>query len=162
MIIRKLRLQKGWSQEQLAQVSGLSVRTIQRIERGQTPGLETMKSLAAVFDVELSALRQEEPDMTPENLNVLRQNMTEEEKDALEYVRDLKGFYSNLGSYVIFIAFLFFVNLATSPNYLWVVWPALGWGIGVAIHGLNVFELTSFFGSDWERKQVEKRLGRKL
>lgn len=162
MIIRKLRLQKGWSQEQLAQVSGLSVRTIQRIERGQTPGLETMKSLAAVFDVELSALRQEEPDMTPENLNVLRQNMTEEEKDALEYVRDLKGFYSNLGSYVIFITFLFFLNLATSPNYLWVVWPALGWGIGVAIHGLNVFELTSFFGSDWERKQVEKRLGRKL
>jgi transcriptional regulator with XRE-family HTH domain len=162
MIIRKLRLQKGWSQEQLAEVSGLSVRTIQRIERGQTPGLETVKSLAAVFDVELSALQQEEKPMTPENLNTLRQNMTEDEKDALEYVRDLKGFYSNLASYLIFITFLLIINLATNPGYLWVIWPALGWGIGVAIHGMNVFEVTNFFGQDWERKQVEKRLGRKL
>jgi Predicted transcription factor, homolog of eukaryotic MBF1 len=39
MIVRKLRLQRGWSQDQLAQLSDLSIRTIQRIERGQTPGL---------------------------------------------------------------------------------------------------------------------------
>lgn len=32
MIVRKLRLQRGWSQEQLATLTGLSVRTIQRIE----------------------------------------------------------------------------------------------------------------------------------
>ena len=162
MILKQLRLSRHISQEQLAQMSGLNVRTIQRIERGQTPGLETMKSLAAVFDVELSALQHEEQTMSPENLQTLRQNMTEDEKDALEYVRDLKGFYSNLASYVIFIIFLLGVNLMTSPGYLWVIWPALGWGIGVAIHGLNVFELSNFFGSDWERRQVEKRLGRKL
>ena len=36
MLVQKLRLQRGWSQEQLAVVSGLSVRTIQRIERGQS------------------------------------------------------------------------------------------------------------------------------
>ncbi len=36
MLVQKLRLQRGWSQEQLATVSGLSVRTIQRIERGQS------------------------------------------------------------------------------------------------------------------------------
>ncbi len=44
MIVRKLRLQRAWSQEQLAQLSGLSVRTIQRIERGQACGLESSKS----------------------------------------------------------------------------------------------------------------------
>ena len=37
MLIQKLRLQRGWSQEQLAVLSGLSVRTIQRLERGKTP-----------------------------------------------------------------------------------------------------------------------------
>jgi transcriptional regulator with XRE-family HTH domain len=37
MLIQKLRLQRGWSQEQLAELSGLSVRTIQRLERGQQP-----------------------------------------------------------------------------------------------------------------------------
>ena len=53
MTVRKLRLKRAWSQEQLAQFSGLSIRTIQRIERGQKAGLESLKSLAAVFEVEL-------------------------------------------------------------------------------------------------------------
>ena len=57
MIVRKLRLQHGWSQDQLAQLSGLSIRTIQRIERGQTPGLDSLKSLAAVFDVHVTELQ---------------------------------------------------------------------------------------------------------
>ncbi len=42
MLVQKLRLQRGWSQEQLATVSGLSVRTIPRIERGQSASLETL------------------------------------------------------------------------------------------------------------------------
>ena len=32
MLIQKLRLQRGWSQQQQADLSGLSVRTIQRLE----------------------------------------------------------------------------------------------------------------------------------
>lgn len=34
-MVKKLRLQRGWSQDHLSQLSGLSVRTIQRIEKGQ-------------------------------------------------------------------------------------------------------------------------------
>jgi transcriptional regulator with XRE-family HTH domain len=45
-LVQKLRLQRGWSQEQLAELSTLSVRTVQRIERGQTASLETLKALA--------------------------------------------------------------------------------------------------------------------
>jgi transcriptional regulator with XRE-family HTH domain len=56
-MIKKLRTSKGWTQEQLAQFSGLSVRTIQRIERGHTAGLESLKCIAAVFDVEVSKLQ---------------------------------------------------------------------------------------------------------
>ena len=59
MIVRKLRLEKGWSQEQLAEMSGLRVRTVQRIERGQNPSLESLKSLAAVFETEVSCLTTE-------------------------------------------------------------------------------------------------------
>ncbi|STT48732.1 DNA-binding protein [Klebsiella pneumoniae] len=36
--VKQLRLQRAWSQEQLAEMAGLSVRTIQRIENGETPG----------------------------------------------------------------------------------------------------------------------------
>jgi len=43
MIVRKLRLQRSWSQEYLADLSGLSTRTIQRIERGQKASPESLK-----------------------------------------------------------------------------------------------------------------------
>ena len=162
MIIRKLRLQQGWSQEQLAEFSGLSVRTIQRIERGQTAGLETLKSLAAVFDVELSTLQPEATPMSAPSDTKVTPSLSTDERDAIEYVRDLKGFYSNLTTYILVIGFLFFINLTTNPGNIWAWWPALGWGIGIVVHALNVFEVSDMFGADWERKQVEKRLGRKL
>jgi hypothetical protein len=38
----------------------------------------------------------------------------------------------------------------------------VGWGFGLIFHGLNAFEMVNFFGPAWERKKVEKRLGRKL
>ncbi|PLL91167.1 DNA-binding protein, partial [Klebsiella michiganensis] len=38
--VKQLRLQRAWSQEQLAELAGVSVRTIQRIENGDRPGLE--------------------------------------------------------------------------------------------------------------------------
>jgi transcriptional regulator with XRE-family HTH domain len=57
MLIQKLRLQRGWSQEQLADLSGLSVCTVQRFERGQPASVESLKALGAAFEVDFSALR---------------------------------------------------------------------------------------------------------
>jgi hypothetical protein len=31
------------------------------------------------------------------------------------------------------------VNLMTSPEMYWFIWPLIGWGIGVLFHGLSVF-----------------------
>lgn len=155
MIVRKLRLQRGWSQEQLAEMSDLSVRTIQRAERGQSIGSESLKSLAAVFEVQISDLKQEKT-MTAQDYSA------EEERTAIEYVRDLKGFYTHLISYLVIMGGLVLIDLLTSPGTFWAVWPMLGWGIGVLVHGVNVFEMTSFFGPDWEKKQIERRLDRKL
>jgi len=56
-MIKKIRLSKGWSQEQLSQFSGLSVRTIQRIERGHRGGTESLKCIAAAFDVDVSIIQ---------------------------------------------------------------------------------------------------------
>jgi transcriptional regulator with XRE-family HTH domain len=155
MIVRKLRLEKGWSQEQLAEISGLSVRTIQRIERGQNPSLESLKSLAAVFEVEISDLKME-ADMSKEV------NITAEEQQAIIYVRDIKGFYTHLIIYIVVIGFLFALNIIRSSNHIWAIWPAIGWGIGVTFHALNVFEVINLFGVDWEKRQIKKRLNRTL
>ena len=56
MIVKRLRDKKGWSQEQLAEFSGLSLRTIQRVEAGNRASLETLKSLAATLEVDMSKL----------------------------------------------------------------------------------------------------------
>lgn len=155
MIVRKLRLKRAWSQEQLAQFSGLNIRTIQRIERGQKAGLESLKSLAAVFEVELNELVPEE------NMNN-SDKFSEEENRVIEHVKDIKGFYSHLINYTVVVMGLFLINFLTSPGYYWAWWAALGWGIGLISHGISVFEVYSFFGADWEKKQIEKRLGKKL
>src|SRR5690606_14629316 len=59
MILKKLREDKYLSQEQLATMSGLSVRTIQRIESGSRASVESLKSLASVLETSVSTLEQE-------------------------------------------------------------------------------------------------------
>jgi uncharacterized Tic20 family protein/DNA-binding transcriptional regulator YiaG len=50
--VKELRTRKGLSQEQLAEISGLSLRTIQRIENGETePRGETLKRLMNALEV---------------------------------------------------------------------------------------------------------------
>ena len=170
MLIQKLRLQRGWSQEQLADLSGLSVRTIQRLERGQTASVESLKALGAAFGIDFSQLK--EPDMTTTaetpaspaapGATVLNQGLSAEEALALAHVRKLKGFYFHLMLYGIVIGFLAIVNVMTSHHYLWFLWAASGWGIGLLVHGIRVFDKVPFLNGEWERRQVEKQLGHKL
>ncbi len=59
MILKQLRLSRHLSQEQLATMSGLNVRTIQRIESGHKASVESLKCLAAVLEVDIATLNQE-------------------------------------------------------------------------------------------------------
>jgi transcriptional regulator with XRE-family HTH domain len=54
--VRRLRTGRGWSQEQLAIASGLSLRTIQRVEAEGAASMATRVCLAATFDVPLADL----------------------------------------------------------------------------------------------------------
>mgnify|MGYP001953703671 FL=1 len=49
--LRDKRLKRGWDQESIAHMSGLSVRTIQRIEAGNSCSLDTLKSLSAAMEL---------------------------------------------------------------------------------------------------------------
>ena len=66
MTIRELRLLRGWSQDQLAERSGLSVRTVQRLEQGRPPGLATAQALARALDVGVDDVRQPRAGSGPE------------------------------------------------------------------------------------------------
>ncbi|RZS93341.1 2TM domain-containing protein [Aquimarina brevivitae] len=79
---------------------------------------------------------------------------------AKERVDDLKKFYNNLISYVIFITFLAFVNYYTNgmswDGYLWFLWAAFGWGIGLAFHAAKVFRINPVYDKNWEEKKIKK------
>lgn len=153
MIVRKLRLSRGWSQEQLADLCNLSIRTIQRVERGGQPSLETLNALAAVFEVNVV-------DLTGKTDIPVETDTSTEEQKAIAYVRSLKRFYGHLLKSVLILCFLLILNIVTSPNHFWVIWPALGMGIGLFFHALKVFEVGTFFGGDWEQRQIAKRLNK--
>ncbi len=169
MLVQKLRLQRGWTQEELAIVSGLSTRTIQRIERGQDASLETLKALAAAFEVDLSALK--EPDMIetfastggpmPETPVQPERTARADELLAFEHVRQVRRFYFQIIAYVVICSALAVVNYLYSTRFIWVIFPALFWGLGIVLRGLRIFAHWPW-GPDWEKRKVEKYLGRKL
>lgn len=51
MDVREARLARGWSQEDLAERTGLSVRTVQRIENGSRPGISSARLLAEALGI---------------------------------------------------------------------------------------------------------------
>jgi transcriptional regulator with XRE-family HTH domain len=55
--IKAQRARRAWSQEHLAEVTGLGLRTIQRIEKTGAASYESALSLAAVFEIDVAALR---------------------------------------------------------------------------------------------------------
>lgn len=73
---------------------------------------------------------------------------------AQKRVKEIKSFYGNLISYCIIIPALIIINLITSPDNIWFIFPMLGWGIGVAAHGMNVFAI----GKNWEERKIREIL----
>ena len=180
MMIQKLRLQRGWSQQQLAEMSGLSTRTIQRLENGSSASIESLKSLAAVFEVDFSTLQGDsavndndlsgkpvdaplppEPCPPPGHCRRL-QRLSREEIEALHHVRQLKRLYGGAMLFCIVIPLLAGVNWLTHPGNWWVLWVALVWGVVLLIRTVKTVGWIPGLGPQWEREQVEKRLGRKL
>lgn len=157
MSVQKLRLKLGWSQQQLAEASGLSARTIQRIEAGYPASTESLKSLGAVFGVDFSTLN---PEQTMTATTAIATD--QQEAEAFQYVRKLRGFYMHFLRYALICGLLLGINLIFFPNRLWAIWVIAGWGLGVILHATQVFRPAGILGPQWERRQVEKRLGRPL
>ena len=54
--LKQLRESRCWSQQQLADMSGLSLKTVQRIEAKSVASQESIKCLGAVFDIAITDL----------------------------------------------------------------------------------------------------------
>jgi len=51
-------------------------------------------------------------------------------------------FFVHAAVYAAVMVLLVVINLLTSPGIIWFIWPLIGWGFAVALHGLRVFLLS--------------------
>lgn len=127
MLIKDKRLAKGWSQEDLAAISGLSTRTVQRIEKGHPPGLETLKSLAAAFETDIESLNKERA--MSQTIDTTTRSDADQNRRALRL---------HLWTFAIVLSVLTALNLFLTPGDWWILWVAGAWSVGVVLHILTV------------------------
>jgi transcriptional regulator with XRE-family HTH domain len=140
--IKKMRLERHWSQEQLAEMSGLSIRTIQRIENGENAGLESLKSLAAVFETNIEDSNKKEE---------IEQIRKEE-----EYVQNVKWFYGFIALAILSLVGFFIIALFDSDSEGWFLffYMLIFYALALGAAFLNIFD---FFGENWKRKMINKK-----
>ena len=144
--IKKMRLERHWSQEQLAEMSGLSIRTIQRIENGENAGLESLKSLAAVFETNIEDSNKKEE--------------AEQIRKEEAYVQNLKGFYKLLIFALINLVIFLWIAINDSDSESWSLffYMLIFWVFSLGVYSLNYFD---FFGEAWKRKMIDKKFKKK-
>lgn len=123
--IRSLRLEKAWSQEDLGAIAGISARTVQRLEQGQRPSLDTLRALAAAFDVPIARLAPTQPDPSCEEPAMIA--------EAVPQSDQRQCLWRHILAYAAVIGALAALNLIRNPGHLWVIYPALGWGVPLAL-----------------------------
>jgi hypothetical protein len=60
-------------------------------------------------------------------------------EQARKIAKNKVSFIRHAVTYLIVMAALAVINNVTSGGYQWWLWPALGWGIGVAFHFADAF-----------------------
>ena len=51
------------------------------------------------------------------------------------------GFFVHAAVFAAVMVLLVAINVVRSPGNLWVIWPLIGWGFALVLHGLRVFFL---------------------
>ena len=157
MTIKQRRVEKGWSQLQLAEFSGVSLRTVQRLEKGHRPTTETLKSVAAVFEIDFQELIDNQQSQA-----IDESSLSELEKQELERIRKQQGFIRDLLIFATLIPLAFLASFTGILSLRTVLLGLLGWATYFVWEAFNVFEAKDFFDKDWEKRVLEKRIGRKV
>lgn len=100
-----------------------------------------------------------------ERLDIKRSNIY---LDAKKKVEELKGFYIHALVYVIINLFITISKVIRNLYYeesfnqsffefeTFVVW--IFWGVGLLIHGMNVFRFNLIFGKRWQERKLKQYL----
>ena len=122
--IKQLREARGWSQEHLAEVAGLSARTVQRIEAEGNASPESRMALAAALGVVATELG---PPPAPAAITAATQSPEHYKGDWRRHA----------AIYVLVCGGLLLFDVVDHGAITWSKWPILGWGVGLLMHWLR-------------------------
>lgn len=132
-LVKLMREERGWSQEQLATICGISERTVQRIEKDGKCSLESKMALSSAFEV------------SPIDLEDSVQSAVLFEQNCIEW--------SSISGYIILLIILpILFYLLTSTHGIWeigslLIVDGLTLAISIASHGVD--ETIRFFGNSF-------------
>lgn len=110
-----------------------------------------------IFKVGLPMLTKQIASIPEIKTNPMENREFQKLKRAKEKVDKIKGFYGNITSYIIIIPFLAFVNYFTDGfRFPWVLFPMVGWGIGIIFHYMDTFGHSLFLGKKWEERKLKE------
>lgn len=127
--IKRWREERHWSQEHLADLAGLGLRTIQRIENGEAASQDSLRALAAAYNVDVMALA-----VDPDAESVER----ELKKNAKAVAALRLSFGINFAGYLIGVAVFSAISIGTPDGRFTMLWPLLWWTVGLVSHAATV------------------------
>ncbi len=131
--------------------SGVGLRNIQQRYNLLTDKKVRIEKTPKNFSVYLPMLTKQISIMKTQELHIKDKRY----QKAKEKVEALKGFYGNLTAYCIVIPALAWLNYNTT-SFPWVVFPMLGWGLGVLLHGMEVYGYNPLWGKRWEERKLRE------
>ncbi len=75
-------------------------------------------------------------------------------QQAVRRVQSKLRFFNHLIIYVVVCCMLIAINLLRTPQHIWAIWPILAWGVGIALHALQIFYVGE--NSSLQQRMIEK------
>ncbi len=131
--------------------SGVGLRNIQQRYSILSDKHVVIDKTASAFEVRLPMLTKQITTMETQ-MEFIEDKRYQKAKERVEAI---KGFYGNLTAYCLVIPFLVWLNWRTT-SFPWVVFPALGWGFGLLMHGLEAYGYNPLWGKRWEERKIRQ------
>ena len=151
--VKQLRLEHAWSQEHLAELADVNVRTIQRVENGEKISNETLSALASVFNLSI-------PELVGDKENGSDDFVLKKERAEQQLLHE-KIFYQKLIQAIVICSLLFIINRITSPQVSWFIWAIIIEACLLTVRGIKTFILNDLF-IKWQQGRLNHLLRSKL
>jgi len=92
---------------------------------------EQIIEIASELGVSSESLQAAEQEWLKKEVELKKEQMSNSQKR--------KEFKSHLFTFIGVNGFLVLLNLVVSPAYFWAIYPILGWGLGLLLHGMKVY-----------------------